>query len=63
MDVKNHSEIPSDSSTPNSNATINATTTHERQELTDDDMLLAVIEAWPGLSTARKRMIKKLVLP
>jgi hypothetical protein len=31
--------------------------------MTDDDILLAVIEGWPTLNAARRKMILKLVQP
>lgn len=39
----------------------NPTTATERQGMTDDDMLLSLIEAWPDLTTARRRMIVAIV--
>src|SRR5205085_3238361 len=42
-------------------ATTNATTAREGQSLTDDDMLLLVIEAWASLTPARRRMILTIV--
>jgi hypothetical protein len=50
-----------DSASRDFNATKNATTARERQEMTDDDMLLALIEGWPDLTTARRRMIVAIV--
>jgi len=44
-----------------SNETINATTVNQGHEMKSDDMLLHLIEAWPHLSVARKKMIWSLL--
>jgi hypothetical protein len=59
--VGSDSVKPSDSEQPISNASKNATKTDERKEMTSDDMLLQLIEAWATLPVARKKMIVMLL--
>ena len=50
-----------DSDNRNPNASKNATALREGQEVSDDDMLLRVIEAWESLTPARKKMVLALL--
>jgi hypothetical protein len=51
-----------DSETTPEKATKNATTAESGEEMTSDDMLLQVIEAWASLTPARRRMIAAIVV-
>ena len=58
--IKNSSVNTGDPEKAKSKASKNASAPREGQEMSDDDMLLRVIEAWASLTAARKKMILKL---
>ncbi len=59
--VNSSSVNTGDSESAKSKASKNASAPRGRQQMSDDDMLLRVIEAWATLTPARKKMILKLI--